>query len=109
MWRQNTNGETPTGFWSCSSVPRAHAASKRLCENLINALKLLTTKQTDGDSPIQSIVTGLQERSRKGIMDGLRSFIEIDNHSAVDVGHLRKGSKAFFFFKKKKSPEAEIQ
>ena len=24
-------------------------------------------------------------------MDGLRSFIEADNHSAVDVGHLRKG------------------
>ena len=25
-------------------------------------------------------------------MDGLRSFIEMDNHSASDVGHLRKGS-----------------
>ena len=33
--------------------------------------------------------------SRKGIMDGLRSFIEADNHSAVDVGHLRKGIKIF--------------
>ena len=58
----------------------------------INALKLLANHQKDGDSPIQSIVTGLHERSRKGIMDGLRSFIEADNLSAVDVGHWRKGT-----------------
>ena len=82
---------------------RARGATK-VSENLINALKLLTNQQTDGDSPTQSLVTGLQERSRKGIMDGLRSFIEIDNHSTLDVGHLRKGSKLFFF-----CPEAEIQ
>ena len=34
-------------------------------DNLINALKLLAIHQKDGDSPIQSIVTGLHERSRK--------------------------------------------
>ena len=29
-------------------------------------------------------------------MDGLRSFIEkIDNHSALDVGHLHKGQRPF--------------
>ena len=77
-------------------VFRAHAAPQGLCENLINALKLLANQQTDGDSPIQSIVTGLQERSGRGIIDVLRSFIEADNHSAVDVGHLRKGLRLFF-------------
>ena len=44
---------------------RAHAAPQRLCENLINALKLLANQQKDGDSPIQSIVAGLHERRRK--------------------------------------------
>ena len=28
-------------------------------------------------------------------MEGLSSFIEIDNHSAVDVGHLRNGIRSF--------------
>ena len=42
----------------------------------------------------QSITTGLHERSRRGIMDGLRRFIESDNHSAVDVGDLRHGTKS---------------
>ena len=41
-----------------------------LCDDLVNALKLLANQQKDGDSPIQSIVTGLHERSRRGIMDG---------------------------------------
>ena len=58
----------------------------------INALKLLANQQKDGDSPIQSIVTGLHERSRRGIMDGLRRFIKADSHSAVDVGGLRRGT-----------------
>ena len=26
-------------------------------------------------------------------MDGLRSFIQTDNRSAVDVGHLREGTR----------------
>ena len=70
---------------------------------LINALKLLANQQTDGDSPIQSIVTGLHERSRKGIMDGLRSFVEIDNHRAVVAGHLRRCHKAVL------CPQTEFQ
>ena len=48
-----------------AKVFKAHAAPQGLCENLINALNLLANKQTHGDSPIQSIVTGLHERSRK--------------------------------------------
>ena len=27
-------------------------------------------------------------------MDGLRRFVEADNHSAVDVGDLRRGTKS---------------
>ena len=79
-----------------AKVFRAHAAPQGLCGNLINALKLLANQRTDGDSPIQSKVTGLLERRRKGIMDGLRSFIEMDNHSALDVGHLRKIQRPTF-------------
>ena len=70
---------------------KAHAAPLGLCDNLISSLKLLANQQKDGDSPIQSIVTGLHERSREGIMEGLRSFIRKDNHGALDVGHSRKG------------------
>ena len=40
------------------------------------------------------IVTGLREKSRKGIMDGLRKFIEVDNREAVSVGGLRQGTKS---------------
>ena len=39
--------------------------------------------------------TGLHDRSRKGIMEGPRSFIKEDNHRAVDVRHLREGMKPF--------------
>ena len=87
-------------------------APQGLCEHLINALKLLANQQTAGDRSIQSIVTGLHERCRKGIMDGLRSFIEIDTHSAVDVGHLRRGIRPFCIQKPNFSedyPEAGIR
>ena len=82
-----------------AKVFKAHAAPLGLCDNLINALKLPANQQEDGDSPIQSIATGLHERSRRDIMDGLRSFIKADNHRAVDVGHLRTAS----------SPKTEFQ
>ena len=45
-----------------AKVFRAHAATQGLCDNLINALKLLVNQQKDGDSPIQSIVTGVHEK-----------------------------------------------
>ena len=75
-------------------------------------LKLLANQQKDGDSPIQSIVTGLHERSRKGIMEGLRSFINAEDHRAVNVGHLHKGVGPFCVRKPKFSedyPEAAIR
>ena len=75
-----------------AQVFKAHAAPLVLCDNLINANILLANPQKDGDSPIQSIVTGLHERSTRGIMDRLTRFIEADIHSAVDVGGLRRGT-----------------
>ena len=57
---------------------RAHAAPQGMCDNLIISLKLLTNQQRDGDSPVESIGTGLLEKSRKGIMDGIRKFIAVD-------------------------------
>ena len=79
-----------------AKVVKAHAAPLELCDNLVNALKPLANQQNDGDSPIESIVTGLHEKSRKGIMDGLTGFIKVDNHSAgaVDVGGLCGGTKS---------------
>ena len=61
-------------------------------ENLINALKLLANKQRDGDSLIQNIFTGLREKNRERITDGLRSFIAQDTHCAVEVATCAKAS-----------------
>ena len=80
---------------SQAKVFKAHASQQGLFENLINALKLLANQQTDGDCPIQSIVTGLYEKSRIGITEGLRRFIEIDNKRAVEVGQLTEGIRPF--------------
>ena len=78
-------GERPTGCWWCkqATVPVRPRFSKliqyrKVCE-------LLANQQKDGDSPIQSIVIGLCERSRKGRMKGLRNFIEVDNHSVLHI------------------------
>ena len=71
-----------------TKVFKAHAAPLGLCDNLVNASELLANRQEDGDSLIKSIVTCLHERSRTGILDGLRSFKGVDNRSAVDVGGL---------------------
>ena len=73
---------------------KSHATPLGLCDNFVNLLQLLANQQKDGDSAIQSIITGLHERSRRGIMGGLRRFTEADNHSAVDVGDLRRGTKS---------------
>ena len=96
----NTNGERPTGYWWYRSVstPMKRRCSKctqrRWGDNLINALKLLANQQKDGDSTIQSIATGLHEIYRRGIMDGLTRFFKADNHRAVDVGHMRQGTRS---------------
>ena len=40
---------------------------------------------------MQNVVTNLGEVSRKGLAEGLRNFIQVDNLRALDVGHLREG------------------
>ena len=50
---------------SLAKVFKTHAVPQGVCENWINAPKLLANQQKDGDSPIQSIVTGLIERKQK--------------------------------------------
>ena len=54
---------------------------------MINSLKLQTHQQKDGDGQVDSVVTGLREKSRKGVMDGLRNLIEL-------VGGLCQGTKS---------------
>ena len=60
--------------------------------NLINAVKLLTKQQKGGDSPVGKIVPGLLGRRRSRIMVRLRKFIAVDNHEAVKVGYLHRGT-----------------
>ena len=43
-----------------AKVFKAHAALLGLCDNLINALKLLANQQKNGDSPNHSTATGFQ-------------------------------------------------
>ena len=71
-----------------AKVFRAHAAPQGMCDNLINALELLTSQQKDGDSPVGYFVAGLLERNRSGMMDRLRKFIPIHIYEAVKVGDL---------------------
>ena len=75
-----------------AKVFKAHAVPQGLCENLINALKLLANQQEDGYGLLQNIVKNLGKRSRKGLSDGLRDFIRVENNRASDVGELRRGT-----------------
>ena len=78
-----------------AKVFKAHAVPQGLCGNLINALKLLANQQEDGDGFPQNIVTNLGKESRRGLTDGLREFIKVDNERALDVGALRRGTGTF--------------
>ena len=81
---------------SSAKVFKAHAVPQGLCQNLINALKLMANLQKDGDSPVQSIAAELCEKGRKGVMEGLRNFIEVDNHSAwLGCGPVEERCKVF--------------
>ena len=57
---------------------RAHVAPPEVCDNLINALKLLAKQQIDGCSPVKMVVQGLQERSPLRKMDMFRKFFMVD-------------------------------
>ena len=95
MVQLGTNEDEAKVFW-------AHTDPQGLCEN---ALKLLAKQQRDGDSPIQNIVTGLREKSRERITNGLRSFTASDNYCAVEVGHLRRGQQPFKVIRQKISKD----
>ena len=92
LWRKN-DWRTPDRLLE---VFKTHAVPHQgLCGNLINALKLLATKQEDGDGLILNIVTNLGKGSREGSHGGLRNFTQVDNHRALEVGHLREGVGSF--------------
>ena len=76
-------------------VFKAHAVPQGLCANLINALKLLANQQEDGYGFLQNIVKNLGKESRRGLTDGLREFIQVDNERALDVGAPRRGTGTF--------------
>ena len=67
----------------CFEHARRKTESQGLCENLINALKLLANQQKD--SPVNMVLQCFQEKSRLRIMDGLRRFIMVDNREAVKL------------------------
>ena len=108
---RSTIGSNRTGSRSCKQETvlsrqrssQRNAVPQGLCANLVNALKL-ANQQEDGDGLLQSIVTNLGEGSRKGLTDGLRDFIKVDNHRALDVGELHRGTGTFKV-RKPKVPE----
>ena len=87
-----------------AKVFKAHAVPRGLCAILINPLKLLANQQEDGDGLLQNIVTNVGKGRRKGLTDGLRELIEVDNERALDVGALRRGTGTFKV-RKPKAPE----
>ena len=58
---------------------KAHAVPQGLYGNLISVLKLLANQQEDGDGLIQNIRTNLCEVSSKGLTEGLRNFIQVED------------------------------
>ena len=62
-----------------AKVFKSRAVPQGLCGTLINALKLLANQQEDGDDLSQNIVKNLGKESRRGLTDGLRDFIKVDN------------------------------
>ena len=78
-----------------AKVFKEHAVPKGLYANLINGLKLLANQHEERDGLIQNIVTHLGKESRKGLTEGLREFIKIDNERTLEVGYLDEGTGKF--------------
>ena len=55
----------------------------------------------------KNIMTNLGMGSTKGLTDGLREFIKVDNERALDVGELRRGTGTFKV-RKQKAPEGGL-
>ena len=62
-------------------------------DNSIISVKLLTNQQRDGDSPVESIVTGLLGKSSKCTMDGSQSF-ESNGDLGISVWILQPDSSS---------------
>ena len=63
---------------------------------------LVHLKQKNG--LLQNIVKNLGKESRRGLTDGLRDFIRLDNKCALDVGYLNQG-RGIFNVRRPKVPE----
>ena len=93
---KSTIGSNRTGFLVVQTgesveqakVFKARAIPQGLCENLTNALKLLSNQQEGGDGLLQNVVTNFGKGSRKGLTDGL-------HHRALDVGELHRGTGTY--------------
>ena len=66
-----------------------------MCDNLIISLKLWTNQQRDGDSPVESIVTGLLEKKSQRYHGRDQEVHRSGHNEAVTVGGLRQGIKPF--------------
>ena len=96
-WKQSNSlfvVQTSEGIYQVEVV-KAHAVPQDLCANLINVLNLLANQQEDGDGLIQNIVTNFCEVSKRSLTNWLREFIQVDNHRAREVGHLKEGLGSF--------------
>ena len=67
-------------------------------------MKLLANHQEVGHGLTQNIVTNFGKGSRKGLTEGLRDFIKIDNERPLEVGHLG-GGMGNFKVRKPKVPQ----
>ena len=76
LWRKNTTGRHQTG----QSVEEA---------------KVFKAQQQDGDDLLQNIVTKIGKESRKGLTNGVREFIKVDNERALDSGAPRRCTGTF--------------
>ena len=108
LWRkvrleatEQASGRANWGKFEQAKVFKALALPHCLCANMVNALKLLGNQQEDGDGFRQNIVTNLGKGSRRGLTDGLREFIEVDNERSLDVGALRRGKGTLKFGSRK--------
>ena len=79
-----------SAYPSEAKVFRARAPPQGACESLVCALKLLANQQTGGDSFMDTLSGGLQEKFRLKMMDELRRFFKVDDHETVKIGDLEK-------------------
>ena len=71
----------------------------------VEEAKEFKAQQQDGDD-LQNIVTNLGKESRKGLTNGLREFIEVDNERALDSGALRRSTGTFKYGSRKCQKDA---